>query len=321
MEYTILGKTGERVSRIGLGAWQFSEAWGALDFEAAKAVVRRAVELGINFFDTAMVYGNGKSEKLLGRSLKELSVSRDSVIVSTKIPGEFLNPLDIPRAVRKSIENLELGYIDVLLAHWPPAWHNVPTRVYARSLEQLVNMGLVRYLGLSNFPVELVESFRSSLSRCDVEVFQHRYNLLERWAEAEVIPYAEKHRITLQAWSPIAKGALTGKYSPDNLPQFRDVRAREPVFHPENFRKAWPLLQLLSSIAEKYGKKPVQVALNWLILSSPAVVPIPGAKAPEQVDDVAGAVGWRLKTEDWSLLDEASRSVSVSYSVYYTAQE
>ncbi|MEM4412375.1 MAG: aldo/keto reductase, partial [Thermofilum sp.] len=144
---------------------------------------------------------------------------------------------------------------------------------------------------------------------------------LERWAEAEVIPYAEKHRITLQAWSPIAKGALTGKYSPDNLPQFRDVRAREPVFHPENFRKAWPLLQLLSSIAEKYGKKPVQVALNWLILSSPAVVPIPGAKAPEQVDDVAGAVGWRLKTEDWSLLDEASRSVSVSYSVYYTAQE
>ncbi|MEM1516708.1 MAG: aldo/keto reductase, partial [Thermofilum sp.] len=308
-------------SRIGLGAWQFSEAWGALDFEAAKAVVRRAVELGVNFFDTAMVYGNGKSEKLLGRSLKELSVSRDSVIVSTKIPGEFLNPLDIPRAVRKSIENLELGYIDVLLAHWPPAWHNVPTRVYARSLEQLVNMGLVRYLGLSNFPVELVESFRSSLSRCDVEVFQHRYNLLERWAEAEVIPYAEKHRITLQAWSPIAKGALTGKYSPDNLPQFRDVRAREPVFHPENFRKAWPLLQLLSSIAEKYGKKPVQVALNWLILSSPAVVPIPGAKAPEQVDDVAGAVGWRLKTEDWSLLDEASRSVSVSYSVYYTAQE
>ncbi|MEM4412376.1 MAG: aldo/keto reductase, partial [Thermofilum sp.] len=172
MEYTILGKTGERVSRIGLGAWQFSEAWGALDFEAAKAVVRRAVELGVNFFDTAMVYGNGKSEKLLGRSLKELSVSRDSVIVSTKIPGEFLNPLDIPRAVRKSIENLELGYIDVLLAHWPPAWHNVPTRVYARSLEQLVNMGLVRYLGLSNFPVELVESFRSSLSRCDVEVFQ-----------------------------------------------------------------------------------------------------------------------------------------------------
>jgi len=321
VEYTILGKTGERVSRIGLGAWQFSEAWGALDFEAAKAVVRRAVELGVNFFDTAMVYGNGKSEKLLGRSLKELSVSRDSVIVSTKIPGEFLNPLDIPRAVRKSIENLELGYIDVLLAHWPPAWHNVPTRVYARSLEQLVNMGLVRYLGLSNFPVELVESFRSSLSRCDVEVFQHRYNLLERWAEAEVIPYAEKHRITLQAWSPIAKGALTGKYSPDNLPQFRDVRAREPVFHPENFRKAWPLLQLLSSIAEKYGKKPVQVALNWLILSSPAVVPIPGAKAPEQVDDVAGAVGWRLKTEDWSLLDEASRSVSVSYSVYYTAQE
>ena len=317
MEYTTLGKTGERISRVGLGAWQFSEAWGVTEYEKAKAVVRRAIELGINFFDTAMVYGNGHSERALGRALRELGVKRDEVIVSTKIPGEFLNPLDIPRAVRKSVENLGLGYVDVLLAHWPPAWHNFPTRVYARALEQMVNVGLVRYLGLSNFPVELVESFRSSLAKHDVEVFQYRYNLLERWAEAEVIPYAEKHRITVQAWSPIAKGALTGKYTPDNLPQFADVRAREAVFHPENFRKAWPVIQALTEIAGKYGKKPVQVALNWLIASSSAVVPIPGAKTPEQVEDFAGAVGWRLKAEDWSLLDEVSRSASISYSVYY----
>lgn len=321
MEYTTLGRTGERVSRIGLGAWQFSEAWGATSFETAKAVVKRAVELGVNFFDTAMVYGNGLSETLLGRSLRELGVARSDIVVSTKIPGEFLNPLDAPRAVKKSIENLGLGYIDILLAHWPPAWHNFPTRVYARVLEQLVNLGLVRYLGLSNFPVELVESFRSNLARCDVEVFQYRYNLLERWAEVEVIPYAEKHRISVQAWSPIAKGALTGKYTPENLPQFKDLRAREPIFHPENFKKAWPLIQLLESTAEKYGKKPVQVALNWLILSSPVVIPIPGAKSPEQVDDIAGAVGWRLKAEDWIRLDEVSRSINISYSVAYAGQE
>ena len=317
MEYTRLGKTGERISRIGLGAWQFSEAWGVTEYEKAKAVVARALELGINFFDTAMVYGNGLSEYALGRALRELGVKRDEVFVTTKIPGDFLNPFDIPRAVERSVRVLGLGYIDGLLAHWPPAWHNFPTRVYARALERLVNVGLVRYLGLSNFPVELVESFRSSLAKADVEVFQYRYNPVERWAEEEIIPYAEKNSITVQAWSPIAKGALTGKYTPDNLPKFADVRAGDPVFHPENFEKVWRVVQLLKSIGEKYGKNPTQVALNWLITTSPVVVPIPGAKSPEQVEDFAGAVGWRLKAEDWRAIDEARRSAVILYSIHY----
>ncbi|MEM1870890.1 MAG: aldo/keto reductase [Thermofilaceae archaeon] len=321
MEYTTLGKTGLKISRIGLGAWQFSEAWGVTEYDRAKAIVRRALELGINFFDTAMVYGNGLSEAALGKALRELGVKRDEVVVTTKIPGDFLNPIDIPKAVEKSVKLLGLGYIDALLVHWPPAWHNYPTYVYARSLERLVNVGLVRHLGLSNFPVELVESFRNSLSRTDVEVFQYRYNLVERGAEEEIVPYAERCQITLQAWSPIAKGALSGKYTLDNLPRFADVRAADPVFHPENFRKVWEVVKLLRDIGEKYGKTPTQVALNWLIVSSPVVVPIPGAKAPEQVDDLAGAVGWRLKAEDWRLLDEASRAVSISYSVGYIERE
>jgi len=321
VEHTTLGKTKEKISRIGLGAWQFSEAWGLTDYEKAKAVVSRALELGINFFDTAMVYGNGLSEAMLGKALKELGVKRDEVVVTTKIPADFLNPLDIPRAVEKSLKLLGLGYIDALLVHWPPAWHNYPTRVYARALEKLVNSGAVRYLGLSNFPVELVESFRSSLSRADVEVFQHRYNLVERWAEEEVIPYAESCQITVQAWSPIAKGALTGKYTPENLPRFADVRAADPVFHPSNFAKVYELVKLLKAVGEKYGKTPTQVALNWLIASSPVVVPIPGAKSPEQVEEIAGAAGWRLRLEDWRLIDEASRAVSISYSVYYVERE
>lgn len=321
VEYTTFGKSGEKISRIGLGAWQFSEAWGVTEYGKAKAVVERAVELGINFFDTAMVYGNGLSEAALGKALRESGVKRDEVFVTTKIPADFLNPLDIAKAVEKSLKLLGLGYIDALLVHWPPVWHNYPTRVYARALEKLVNMGLVRYLGLSNFPVELVESFRSSLSTADVEVFQHRYNLVERWAEEEVIPYAESCQITVQAWSPIAKGALAGKYTPDNLPKFADVRAADPVFHPSNFAKVWEVVKLLKRVGERYNKTQTQVALNWLICSSPVVVPIPGAKTPEQVDELAGSVGWRLKPEDWMLLDEASRAVNVSYSVYYTERE
>ena len=225
----------------------------------------------------------------------------------------------MPRAVEHSVRIL--GYIDVLLTHWPPCWHNYPTRVYARALERLVNLGLVRYLGLSNFPLELVESFRSSLSRSDVEAFQYRYNVVERWAEEEIMPYAEKSGITLQAWSPIAKGVLTGKYTPENLPKFEDVRARDPLFHPSNFERVWGVVKLLKEVGERYGKKPVQVALNWLVTSSPAVVPIPGAKTPEQVEDLAGSVGWRLKPEDWRAIEEASRHTAIYYSVYYLEYE
>jgi len=317
VEYVSLGKTKEKISRIGLGAWQFSEAWGVTEYEKAKSVVGKAVELGINFFDTAMAYGLGLSENILGKALKEIGVKRDDVFVTTKIIPDFLTPDDIFKSVEHSIKVLGLGYIDGLLIHWPPVWHNYPTRMYAKYLEKLVFMGKVRYLGLSNYPVELVESFRSNLSKVDVEIFQHRYNLVERWAEEEIIPYAEKHGITLQAWSPIAKGALTGKYTPDNLPKFTDVRAREPVFHPQNFEKVWTLVQLLKKIGEKYGKTPTQVALNWLVMSSPVVVPIPGAKSPEQVTELAGSVDWRLSFEDWIAIDELSKAIRLSYSVYY----
>lgn len=317
MEYTVLGKTRERVSRIGLGAWQFSEAWGLTDYEKAKSVIAKAIELGVNFFDTAMIYGMGLSENTLGKALRELGVKRDEVFVTTKIVPEFLNPEDIEKTVLHSVRVLGLGYIDGLLVHWPPVWHNYPTRVYARALERLVSIGLVRYLGLSNYPVELVESFRSYLSKVDVELFQHRYNLVERWAEEEVIPYAEKHRITFQAWSPIAKGALTGKYTPENLPKFADVRAREAVFHPQNFEKVWVLVQLLKKVSERYGKTPTQVALNWLVMASPVVVPIPGAKSSEQVEELANSVGWRLSHEDWVAIDELSRAIRISYAVDY----
>ncbi|MEM1676848.1 MAG: aldo/keto reductase, partial [Nitrososphaerota archaeon] len=142
MEYTSLGRTGVKISRIGLGVWQFSEEWGLTDYQKAKNIIAKAIEVGLNFFDTAMVYGDGLSENMLGKALRELGVKRDEIIVSTKIPGDFLSPHDIQKSVEKSLEILGLNYIDVLLVHWPPCWHNVPTYVYARALEKLVKIGL-----------------------------------------------------------------------------------------------------------------------------------------------------------------------------------
>ncbi|MEM1596820.1 MAG: aldo/keto reductase [Desulfurococcaceae archaeon] len=313
MEYTNLGWTDLKISRIGLGTWQFSEAWGVVNYESAKAVIAKAIESGINFFDTAMVYGRGLSEEFLGKALKELGVPRDNVVIATKIPGEFLNPDDVFRAVDKSLRRLGVNSIDLLQIHWPPCWHNYPTALYARALERLIAVGKVNFIGVSNYPIALIEELRSYFSFTDIVSMQYRFNLVERWAEIELIPYAEANDLTFLPWSPLAKGALTGKYTLENLQQFTDLRSNEPVFHIENFKKINELIDVLRKLAEKYGKTPAQIALNWLIKYSPTIVPIPGAKTPGQVLENAGSIGWELSYEDWRLIDEISRNIRITY--------
>lgn len=317
MEYVELGWSGVKISRIGLGMWQFSESWGVLDYERAKSIIGKAAEVGINFYDTSMVYGRGLSEEFFGKAFRELGLKRDDIVIATKIPGEFLNPDDVYKAVDRSLKRLGVDYVDLMQLHWPPCWHNHPTCEYARALERLVNLGKIRFIGVSNYPVVLIEELRSCFSTIDIVSMQYRYNLVERQAEIELIPYAEANDLAFIPWSPLAKGALTGKYTVDNLPQFQDVRAGEAVFHPENFRKIQVLIDKLKMLSEKYGKKPAQIALNWLIMYSQAIIPIPGAKSPEQVIDNAGAVDWRLSYDDWRLLDEVSRGIKISYAYWY----
>ena len=311
MEKIVLGWTGEEVSRIGLGVWQFSESWGVTKYDSAKEIVKSAYEAGVNFFDTAMVYGDGLSEEFLGKAVKQLDI-RDNVFIATKIPGQFLSRDDVLKAAKKSLSRLDVDVIDLMQVHWPPCWHNFPTCEYMEALEQLVHLGLVRYIGLSDFPIELVDSARSCLSTIDVVTVQVRYNLVERDAEKEIIPYALAEDMVVLPWSPLAKGALTGKYTPDNLPHFEDVRSGESLFYPENFRQIYKLVKVIEEIAGKYGKTPSQVALNWLVTSYPNILPIPGAKTPQQALDNAGAVDWRLSFEDWFKLDQVSRSIKIS---------
>ncbi|MEB3780020.1 MAG: aldo/keto reductase [Desulfurococcales archaeon] len=313
MEYTTLGTTGVKISRIGLGAWQFSQAWGVTEYSTAREIISRALELGVNLIDTAMVYGRGLSEEFIGKALKELDVKRDDVVIATKIPGEFLAYDDVFKAVDRSLKRLQVDYIDLMQVHWPPCWHNHPTCEYMRALERLVVIGKINYIGLSDFPVELVDAARACLSRSDVEVLQVRYNIVERQAEKELIPYAEENGMTLLAWSPLAKGAILGKYSLEEAEQLEDVRRDDPLFKKENYQQILRVAEILKELGEKYDKTPAQVALNWLIGYSDIIVPIPGAKNPQQVEDNAKAVGWRLSYDDWRRLDEATKSLRITY--------
>ena len=274
-----LGRSGLKVSVVGLGTWQFSEAWSVTQYEDAKAIVAKAVELGVNPFDTAALYGRGMSERFLGQAIRELGV-RDQVVVATKIHDEFLAQHDVLKAVRATLRRLGFDVIDLMQVHWPPVWHNFPTCEYMRELERAVHLGMVRHIGVSNFPVELLESARSCLAREEIVSMQIRYNVVERDAEKQLIPYAEREGMAVLAWSPLAKGALTGKYTPENLPRFQDVRAQDPLFHPENFAQVYRVVEVLKKVGKRHGKTPAQVALNWLIMASPVVIPIPGAKNP-----------------------------------------
>jgi aryl-alcohol dehydrogenase-like predicted oxidoreductase len=310
MEYFRLSWTGEKVSRIGLGLSQFSPRWGVTDYEVAKSIIEAAYNYGITFFDTAMAYGRGLSETFLGRAIKELGI-RDDVFIATKISGDHLSRDDVLRATEKSLERLGVDVIDLMQVHWPPIFHNIPTYEYMRELERLIDMGYIRYIGLSDFPVELVESARSCLAKTDIVSLQFRYNLVERDAEKELIPYALAEDLAILPWAPLARGALTGKYTPSNLPEFRDVRSSEAIFEPENFKSIHRLVLVLKSVGDKYGKTVSQVAINWLIKSFMNILPIPGAKSPEQVSINAGSVGWRLSYEDWAYIDKFSRMIQI----------
>jgi aryl-alcohol dehydrogenase-like predicted oxidoreductase len=309
MEFRYIGDV--KVSAVGLGTWQFSDAWGVTSYDTAKSIVEKALSMGINFFDTAAVYGTGMSEKFLGQAIKELG-EREKVVIATKIPGEFLSRHDVFKATRRSLERLGTSYIDLMQVHWPPCWDNIPTCEYMRALEELVHIGAIRMIGLSDFPPELIESAWSCLSTEDIVSIQVKYNLVERDAEKEIIPYAEANNISVLAWSPLAKGALSGKYTPENLPKFSDVRSGSAVFHPENFKQIYEIVKILEEIGAKYGKKPSQVALKWLLMASEKVIVIPGAKSPEQVEENAGASDWIMSLEDWMRLEEESSKIRIT---------
>ena len=313
MEFVELGRTKEKVSRIGLGTWQFSNSWGLTIYDSAKEIISSSIEMGINLINTAMVYGNGMSERFIGRALEELGIERSSVFVVTKIPGQFLSYDDVFKAVDRSLERLRFDYIDALLAHWPPAWHNHPTCEYMKAFERLVELGKVRYLGLSDYPIELAESARYCLSKNDIQILEARYNIVERQAEKEIIPYVESSGLSMLAWSPLAKAAVLAKYSLEEVSNFSDVRKDDAVYYPDNYKQILVLAEAIKEVAEKYNKKPSQVALNWLIMYSKNVIPIPGAKNRDQAIENAGSVGWRMDYRYWRKLDEISRSIRLSY--------
>jgi len=308
MDFRTLGKNGPKVSRIGIGVWQASDLWKG-DAEQIVRAISRSHELGVNLVDTAEAYGNGHSEQVVGRALRD--IGRDEFVVATKVHGANLRYDELQRAAAASMKRLGVNEIDLYQVHWPDPWEQVPLKETMKALEKLYTEGKIRAIGVSNFAVRDLEEARSHLSRADIVSNQVRYNFLQREIEEEVLPYCRKNNITILAYSPLAQGALTGKYSRGHVPK-GDIRDENKLFAPKNIEQIEKVNAVLGSIARRHGCSVSQVALSWL-LANQMVVPIPGAKNEAQAEENVGSTKHLLTNAELTELDTAYELVDIDY--------
>jgi len=311
LEYVKLGGSSLKVSIVGLGAWQASgKAWGldVEDEQIVKAIIR-AYELGVNLVDTAEAYGDGHSEEVVAKAVKE--IGRENLVIATKVQGGHLRYDDVLKAAENSLRRLGIREIDLYQVHWPDPWDQVPLKHTMRAMERLYKEGKIRAIGVSNFAVRDLEEARKHLSEAPIVSNQVKYNMLQREIEEEVMPYCRRENITIIAYSPIAQGALTGKYSLSNKPS-DDIRRHNKLFSDKNLREVSRLLAVLEKIAKARNKTVAQVAMNWL-LKDGNVVPIPGAKNPKQAEENAGVAGWRLSEQELVEIDSVLKTISLDF--------
>jgi aryl-alcohol dehydrogenase-like predicted oxidoreductase len=301
MATTTLGTTGIEVTPIGFGTWAWGDSlfWGyGKDYGEAelKQAFQKAIDKGITFLDTAEIYGLGKSEELLGKFIKETNARTQIASKYMPLPWRFRTE-DVTDALTASLKRLRMPSIDLYQVHWPfPSLLNQEGLMNALADE--VEQGRIKAVGVSNYNAEQLREAHKLLARRGIPlaVNQMRYSLITREIETNgVLNTARELEITTLAYSPLAQGLLTGKYTATNTPT--GARSIDQRFKGAGLRKIQPLLEKLSELGEKYGKTQAQVALNWL-MCQPGVIPIPGIKNASQVEQNAGALGWELSTTE-----------------------
>ncbi len=297
MATTILGRTNIPVTPLGFGTWAWGDSlfWGyGQDYGEAelRLAFQAAVNKGITFFDTAEIYGFGKSEELLGKFIKEIPASTQVATKYMPVPWRWRST-DVTDAVTASLKRLQMPSIDLYQIHWPFTLL-LSQESLMNALADEVQQGRIKAVGVSNYSATQMREAHDLLARRGVPlaVNQMRYSLITREIETNgVLAAAQELGITILAYSPLAQGLLTGKYDGSQTPT--GARSWDKRFQASGLAKLQPVLDRLKSLGHKYDKTPAQVALNWLI-AQPGVIPIPGIKSAAQVEQNAGALGWEL---------------------------
>jgi aryl-alcohol dehydrogenase-like predicted oxidoreductase len=312
-----LGKSNLKITPIGLGCWQFSKQgnlagkfWPSLEDELIREVVRTSLEGGINWFDTAEVYGQGASEKILSKSLSALGKKPGDVIIATKWWPIFRTAANIKKTIDERLAALNPFPIDLYQVHQP--WGFSSEVAEMKAMAGLVQSQKIKLVGVSNFSAKQMRSAWETLQKSGINLVsnQVQYSLLQRKIETNgVLETAKELGITIIAYSPLAQGMVTGKFH-DNPDLLKNIGFRKYAsqFKPKGMEKSRPVAELAKKLAVKYQVTPSQVALNWLInFSGETVVAIPGATKAIHATENTGAMRFNLSLEDMHLLDEVSK--------------
>ena len=267
MEFRELGRTGEKVSTIGMGTWKIGSFRTSEEREAQVRALRRGVELGINLIDTAEMYSHGRSEEVVADAIEGI---RKQVFIASKVSPENLSHDDVIKACRASLQRLRTPFIDLYQVHWPNP--KIPIRETMSAMEELVRDGAIRYIGVSNFSAAETNEASAVLGKDEITSNQVEYSLSNRSVEPETLPYCVKEKITLIAYSPLARGQIA-----TSMPK---------------------------ELLQKYGMTPAQAMLNW-VTRSDQVVAIPKAATISHVEENASSVSVRLSVTEYNRLSGA----------------
>jgi aryl-alcohol dehydrogenase-like predicted oxidoreductase len=308
MDHVTLGRSRLRVSRIAFGTWQFSGEWGSTEERDSTAAIRRALELEINFFDTAQAYGFGASEELLGRALRdELRSRRDEIVIATKgglraVGGGVerdSSPEFLRSGVEDSLRHLGVDYIDLYQVHWPDP--DTPIEETAGALDELFREGKIRHVGVSNYSAEQMEAFESVRP---VETLQPPYHLFRRDIEEGALPWARRHEVGVLAYSPLAHGLLTGKFHEDTSFPNDDWRSSSDVFDGDEFKRNLEIVRDLERFAEERNHTVTEIAVAWTLAQPGVHVAIVGARKLEHIEGSAPAGDLKLSDADLGQIEQ-----------------
>lgn len=310
-----LGNSGLEVSALGLGCMRMSFGDKPTDKQEMITFLHKAVERGITFFDTAEVYGPFTNEELVGEALEPF---RGKVVIATKFgwkhgdkgphPSVGLDsrPEQIKRVAEASLKRLRVEVIDLFYQHRPDP--NVPMEDVAGAVKDLIQAGKVKHFGLSEANADQI---RRAHAVQPVTALQSEYSLWWRNIEAEILPTCEELGIGVVPYSPLGRGYLTGKVDENTTFDSTDIRARNPRFAPEAIKANRVVIELLEKIGAQKGATPAQIALAWLLAQKPWIVPIPGSRKLERLEENIGAADVELTPNDLSEIEKAMSQIKV----------
>jgi aryl-alcohol dehydrogenase-like predicted oxidoreductase len=290
-----------------MGTWQTGKAmWTGIDDAQSEKAIRAAVDAGITTFDTAEVYGNGHSEKVLG---KAIGSHRDQVQILSKVFSNHLKTDQVIEACNRSLKNLGTGYLDLYQIHWPSGAFGskiVPPEETMSALIHLKDQGKIRAIGVSNFSLDALKEI---CAIGPVESLQPPYSLLWRHVETDTLAWCRDNRVTVLAYSPMAQGLLTGKFAADHQFEKGDHRSSNRLFHADVYPHVQKALDALRPLAAKKGVTMAQLALAWVV-AKPGVCAIAGARNARQSADNAKAADVTLTEAELAEMERISRPVT-----------